>query len=102
MGGRVTPRHMLAVLLTFPVAWMVHRAYVAWKHFQSPQTTPEDADDAVYIARMIVDGEDDGVEAPGGGIVHVEGVFLRFQFAVALFCVIGFLLGYGVSLCLHL
>lgn len=101
MGGRMTPRHMLAVFLMFPVAWIVHRAFAAWKHCQNPQATPQDADDAIIAVRVLLEGEHDVNAPPSGGPIHVEGVYMRFQFVVALFCVVGFILGYGVSRCLN-
>lgn len=97
----MTPRHMLAVFLMFPVAWMVHRAFVAWKHCQNPQATPENADDAIFVVRSLLEGEHDAEAPPSGGLIHVEGVYMRFLFVVALFCVVGFILGYGVCLCVH-
>lgn len=101
MGGRVTPRHMLAVFLMFPVAWIVHRAFAAWKHCQNPQARPQDADDAILVVRALLEGEHDVNAPPSGGLIHVEGVYQRLQFVVALFCVVGFVLGYGVALCLN-
>lgn len=93
----MTPRHMLAVFLMFPIAWLVYSAWAAAKHADSP--TPENEEHAMQIARFLL--EDDTNKPLSNGPVDVNGVYWRFLGVVAIYAVIGFLLGYGVCLCVH-